>query len=74
MSSKPSVPSRFPNPLARRRAHLCRHVAAHGNHPIYVARGNEQPLLQELVKANPPEGGMIAYVADLNAADSAESA
>jgi hypothetical protein len=36
------------------------------HHPIYAARGNEQPLLQDLVEADPPAGGVAAYVADLD--------
>lgn len=29
------------------------------------ARGNEQALLAELVTSDPPEGGMAAYLADM---------
>ncbi len=45
---------------------LRRKLIAQQNHPIYVARGNEQPLLQELVSADPPSGGMEAYIIDLD--------
>jgi hypothetical protein len=44
---------------------LKRHLVARANHPIYAARGNEQPLLQDLIDDDPPEGGLAAYVADL---------
>lgn len=43
-----------------------RKLEAAQNHPIYVARNNEQPLLQQLLAADPPKGGMAAYLADLN--------
>lgn len=36
------------------------------NHPHYVARGNEQPLLQDLIEVDPPAGGMTNYLADLD--------
>jgi hypothetical protein len=36
------------------------------NHPHYAARGNEQPLLQELIERDPPEGGMASYIADID--------
>jgi hypothetical protein len=36
------------------------------NHPHYAARGNEQPLLQDLIEADPPEAGLTAYLADLD--------
>jgi hypothetical protein len=45
---------------------LRRKLLAQRNHPLYAARGNEQPLLQDLIDADPPEGGMAAYVADLD--------
>lgn len=35
------------------------------NHPIYVARGNEQPLLEDLLASDPPAGGLESYIADL---------
>lgn len=41
-------------------------LVARENHPIYAARGNEQPLLQDLIEDDPPEGGLAAYVADLD--------
>lgn len=41
-------------------------LAATQTNPIYAARGNEQPLLEDLIEADPPVGGVIAYVADLN--------
>lgn len=43
-----------------------RRLTARQNHPHYAARGNEQPLLQDLIEENPPAGGMDAYIADLN--------
>ncbi len=39
--------------------------------PIYVANGNEQANLAELVRANPPVGGMAAYITDMDGADRA---
>jgi hypothetical protein len=43
-----------------------RRMIARRNHPHYAARGNEQPLLQDLIDTDPPEGGLPAYVADLS--------
>ena len=45
---------------------LRRQLAAQQNHPIYAARGNEQPLLEQLIADDPPEGGMASFIADLN--------
>lgn len=39
--------------------------------PVYVASGNEQAKLSELIRANPPAGGMAAYIADMDGADRA---
>ena len=43
-----------------------RRLMAKQNHSHYAARGNEQPLLQHLIEAEPPAGGMASYIADLN--------
>lgn len=43
-----------------------RRLRAERNHSYCAARGNGQPLLQDLIEANPPEGGLAAYIADLN--------
>lgn len=45
---------------------LHRKLKAAQNHPIYVARNNEQPLLQQLLTQDPPVGGLIAYLDDLD--------
>ncbi len=45
---------------------LRQRLRAQQNHPYYVARGNEGPLLEQLVADDPPAGGMDAYIADLN--------
>jgi hypothetical protein len=45
---------------------LRRQLAAQRNHPIYAARGNEQPLLQQLMTDDPPVGGLAAFIADLD--------
>lgn len=45
---------------------LHRKLKAAQNHPIYAARGNEQPLLQQLLTENPPVGGLAAYLNDLD--------
>jgi len=42
-----------------------RRLAAQANHPHYATRGNEQPLLQDLLDADPPAGGLSTYLADL---------
>lgn len=49
---------------------LRKRLVAAQNHPHYTARGNEQPLLQDLIAGNPPAGGMAAYIADLDGDDS----
>jgi hypothetical protein len=43
-----------------------RRLTSGQNHPHYAARGNEQPLLADLVDADPPEGGLASFIADLN--------
>jgi len=43
-----------------------RRLAAHQNHPIYAARGNEQPLLEQLIASDPPTGGLDQFVSDLD--------
>jgi hypothetical protein len=45
---------------------LHRKLKAAQNHPIYAARGNEQPLLQQLLTQDPPVGGLTAYLDDLD--------
>ncbi len=44
---------------------LRRRPRATDNHPYYVARGNEGPLLEELVAQSPPKGGLAAFVCNL---------
>lgn len=36
------------------------------HHQFYVWHGNEEPKLHELIAAFPPEGGMAAYLADMD--------
>lgn len=44
-----------------RRGHLL------GHHPIYVEReSKEHPLLEDLIRRDPPSGGLAAYIADLD--------
>lgn len=45
---------------SRRRAPL------HQPHPIYAERGNEQPLLEQLIARDPPDGGLTDYIRDLS--------
>jgi hypothetical protein len=61
-----SAPTRLDrDPWAPLRA-LQECFSAAQNHSHYAARGNEQPLLQDLIDGDPPEGGITAYVADMS--------
>lgn len=46
---------------------LLRKMRAAQNHPHYVANGNEHPTLTQLIAADPPAGGLGAYIDDLEA-------
>jgi hypothetical protein len=64
--ASPTGPTRLSrDPWAPLRA-VQERLSAAQNHPIYAARGNEQPFLQDLVEADPPAGGLDALLADLN--------
>ena len=41
---------------------LKRRLKAARNHPHYVGNNNESLRLDQLIEADPPEGGMAAYV------------
>ena len=45
---------------------LRRRLVAAQNHPHYVGNNNESFRLDQLIEANPPEGGLDAYLRDLN--------
>jgi hypothetical protein len=45
---------------------LKRNLRARQNHPHYVGNGNESLRLDQVIDADPPEGGMAAYVKYLN--------
>ena len=41
---------------------LKRKLRARQNHPHYVGNGNESLRLNQLIEADPPQGGMAAYL------------
>jgi hypothetical protein len=43
-----------------------RRLSQHQPHPIYAERGNEHPLLNDLIDRDPPIGGLAEYIRDLN--------
>ena len=45
---------------------LRRKLRLQQNHPHYVGNGNESLHLDQVIDADPPEGGMAAYVQYLN--------
>jgi hypothetical protein len=51
----------------RRRRHVGPPIEALNPHYAYAGR-NEQATLEELVAAEPPKGGMAAYIAELDKA------
>ena len=49
---------------------LRRKLQAGQNHPHYVGNNNESLRLDQLIEADPPEGGMAAYLQYLSDTDS----
>lgn len=72
LSLAPAIPSSRPKHHMRGRGPwevlrpLRRQLLAQQNNPIYAARGNEQPLLEQLMFDDPPVGGLAAYIADMS--------
>ncbi len=45
---------------------LSRKLKQQQNHPHYVGNGNESLRLDQVIQASPPEGGLVAYLRDLD--------